>query len=79
MQYGRTALHYAAKNNHTDAMSLLIEGKAQLEAKSNVRPNRVGVCMDVSETSGHGGVVRDVWWCEFNHAHLVRVFVCRMA
>ena len=57
MQAGWTALHWAAMNNSTDATSLLIEGKAQLEAKDRVRPNRVGVCMDVSETSGHEGVV----------------------
>ena len=60
MQNGLSALHCAAQNNRTDAMSLLIEAKAQFEAKEMVRPNRVGVCMDVSETSGHGGVVGDV-------------------
>ena len=60
MQDGGTLLHYAARNNDTDAMSLLIKWKAQLEAKNKVRPNRVGVCMDVSETSGHESVLGHV-------------------
>ena len=41
MQDYLTPLHLAAVYNHTDAMALLIDRKARVEARDKVKPDRV--------------------------------------